>query len=91
MLLLAVALVLTFGAFFLTALRVTTRAREVAVPDVRGRAVTEATAVLAQAGLVLTVDQRRADPKIAADHVLSQDPAPGTVLRQPTRSARARQ
>ena len=82
LLLLAATLVVTFGAFFLTALRVTTRAREVAVPDVRGRAVTEATALLAQAGLVLSVDQRRADPKIAADHVLSQDPPPGTVLRR---------
>jgi serine/threonine-protein kinase len=82
LLLLAVALCVTFGAFFLTALRVTTRAREVSVPDIRGRAITEATAVLAQAGLELTVEQRRADPKVAADHVLSQDPAPGTVLRR---------
>jgi beta-lactam-binding protein with PASTA domain len=82
LLLLAALLVVTFGAFFLTALRVTTRAREVSVPDVLGRDIKEATAVLAQAGLALTVDQRRADPKIAADHVLSQDPAPGTVLRR---------
>jgi serine/threonine-protein kinase len=82
LLLLAALLAVTFGAFFLTALRVTTRAREVAVPDVRGRSMQDATAMLAEAGLVLTVDQRRADPKIALDHVLSQDPEPGTVLRR---------
>lgn len=81
-LLVAVALVATFGAFFLTALRVTTRAREVSVPDVRGRAMADATETLAEAGLLLTVDQRRADPKVPADHVLAQDPAPGTVLRR---------
>jgi beta-lactam-binding protein with PASTA domain len=80
--LLGVALSITFGAFFLTALRVTTRAREVSVPDVRGRAVAEATATLADVGLVLRVDQRRPDPAVAVDHVLSQEPEPGTVLRQ---------
>jgi serine/threonine-protein kinase len=82
LLLLAALLAVTFGAFFLTALRVTTRAREVAVPEVRGRSMQDATAMLADAGLVLTVDQRRADPKIAIDHILSQDPGPGTVLRR---------
>src|SRR5262245_23750442 len=82
LLLLAAALVVTFGAFFLTAMRVTTRAREVAVPDIRGRSMTDATTILTEAGLIVTVDQRRADPKVAADHVMSQDPAPGTVLRR---------
>jgi serine/threonine-protein kinase len=82
LLLLAAALAMTFGAFFLTALRVTTRAREVSVPDVRGRAVQEATALLADVGLAMTVEQRRSDPTVAADHVLSQEPEPGTVLRR---------
>lgn len=82
LLLLGIALVVTFGAFFLTAVRVTSRAREVTVPDVQGRSMADATAALSQAGLILAVDQRRADAKIAADHVLSQDPAPGTVLRR---------
>jgi serine/threonine-protein kinase len=81
-LLLGLALVATFGAFFLTALRVTIKAREVSVPDIRGRAQPDATSKLAQAGVELPVDQRRADEKVAADHILSQDPSPGTVLRQ---------
>ena len=76
-------LTLTYGVFFLGAMRVANKAREVAVPDLRGKSVTEATALVADAGLALKVDPvRRPDPKIAADHVLSQDPDPGFMLRQ---------
>lgn len=83
LLFLLAALCVTYGAFFLTAMRVTTRAREVAVPDLRGKSVSEASALLAREGLVLKPDpQRMPDPKVAADHVLSQDPAPGAVLRR---------
>ncbi len=82
LLLLAGLLSATFGAFFLTAFRVTIRAREVKVPDVRGAALTGATATLADAGLVLKIEARRGDAKVAVDHVLSQDPEPGTVLRR---------
>jgi len=81
LLLLAVALSITYGAFFLTALRVTTRAREVKVPDVRGKSLSAATSALADVGLALKVDLRRSDPKVPADHVLSQEPDPGTILR----------
>lgn len=82
LLLLVGLLCATFGAFFLTAFRVTTRAREVKVPDVRGAALAGATAALADVGLILKVEARRPDSKVAADHVLSQDPEPGTVLRR---------
>jgi serine/threonine-protein kinase len=77
------ALCATFGAFFLTAAKVTSRAREVKVPDVRGVSVAQATEAIARVGLVLRVDPvRRADAKVPADHVLSQDPDPGSVLRR---------
>jgi serine/threonine-protein kinase len=82
LLVLAVLLSATFGAFFLTALRVTTRAREVKVPDLTNRSLTDATAALGDVGLVMRVELRRPDPKIAADHVIAQDPAPGSVLRR---------
>jgi beta-lactam-binding protein with PASTA domain len=82
LLLLVVLLSATFGAFFLASFRVTTRAREVAVPDVRGMAVAVATARLADVGLSMRVDLRRPDPKVAADHILSQEPEPGIVLRR---------
>jgi beta-lactam-binding protein with PASTA domain len=76
------ALGITFGAFFLTALRVASRAREVAVPDIAGKSVTDATSLLGKSGLGLKVEMRRSDPTVPADHVLSQDPAPGSILRR---------
>jgi eukaryotic-like serine/threonine-protein kinase len=83
LLLLAAALSLTFGVFFLAAMRVATRAREVKVPDLRGKSVADAKTAAANLGLVLKVDAiRRPDAKVPADHVLSQEPEPGTVLRR---------
>ncbi|MEO8069959.1 MAG: PASTA domain-containing protein [Acidobacteriota bacterium] len=79
---LAVALAITYGTFFLTAMRVANRAREVAVPDLRGRSVSEANDALLATGLILKVDGRRADPKVPAEHVLTQEPEPGAVLRR---------
>jgi serine/threonine-protein kinase len=82
LLVLSGALAATFGLFFLMALRVTTHAREVKVPDVRGRSMIDATNSLAKAGLTVRVESRRADPKVPAEHVLTQDPEPGTVIRR---------
>jgi serine/threonine-protein kinase len=77
------ALVATFGIFFLASLRVTTRAREVQVPDLRGKSVIDATAALTDLGLVLRVDEaRHPDKTIPADHVLNQEPEPGSVVRK---------
>ena len=82
LLILAAALIVTYGVFFLTAMRVATRAREVQVPDLRGKSVEAARAAIEEAGLVLRIDeQRQPDIKIPADHVLTQTPPPGTVLR----------
>jgi beta-lactam-binding protein with PASTA domain len=83
LLILVAALALTYGVFFLAAMRVASRAREVTVPDVRGKSLDEATTLLAQVGLTVRSDpQRRADPKVPADHVLVQSPDPGAVLRR---------
>jgi beta-lactam-binding protein with PASTA domain len=71
-------------------MRVATRAREVRAPDLRGQAVADARTAAGKLGLVLRLDEpRRPDPKVPADHVLSQDPAPGTVLR-PQQAIRVR-
>lgn len=73
----------TFGVFFLAGLSVTTRAREVKVPDLKGRSISEAQAALATEGLILRIDEpRRADPSVPADHVLSQEPDAGAVVRR---------
>jgi beta-lactam-binding protein with PASTA domain len=83
LLILIAALGLTYGVFFLAAMRVASRAREVAVPDVRGKSLDEARTLLAQVGLTVRVDPlKRADPKVPADHVLMQSPDPGAVLRR---------
>jgi eukaryotic-like serine/threonine-protein kinase len=90
LLVLAAALAFTFGAFFLTAARVATRAREVHVPDLIGKSVADARAALSAVGLELRVDPiRRADPKVPADHVIAQDLEPNTVVRR-QRSVRVR-
>lgn len=65
-------------------MRVATRAREVKVPDVRGKSVADASALIARTGLSLRIDpNRRVDPTVPADHVLAQDPDPGAVVRRP--------
>src|SRR5207245_5081071 len=64
-------------------MRVALRAREVQVPDLTDRTANEATAIAANLGLTLKVDDsRRPDPKIAAGHVLAQDPAAGSIARR---------
>lgn len=84
LLVLAGALGVTYTIFFLAAMRVATRAREVKVPDVRGKSVAQAGAMIADAGLSLRIDPtRRVDPAIPADHVFAQDPEPGTMVRRP--------
>lgn len=82
LLILAVALGITFGTFFMTGMRVANKAREVAVPDLRGMALAEATDASGRAGLVLRLDARRPDGTVPKDHVLAQDPEPGTILRR---------
>jgi beta-lactam-binding protein with PASTA domain len=83
-LVLAGALAVTFVVFFLAAMKVATRTREVKVPDVRGKSATDAGTLIANAGLALRIDpSKRIDPQVAADHVIAQDPEPGTVVRRP--------
>ena len=82
-LVLVAGLTATFGIFFLAALGVTTRTREVQVPDLKGKSVAEAKAMISDLGLTPRIDDvRRPDRSVPADHVLSQDPGAGTVLRR---------
>lgn len=77
------ALVSTYLLFAVASMRLALRAREVPVPDLLQRTVSEATALAADHGLSVRVDDiRRPDPAIPVDHVVAQDPAPGASLRQ---------
>ena len=81
--LLGVALAATYGVFFLASLGVASRAREVQVPNLAGRSASQAEALLAQSGLKFGSDPvRRPDITVPLDHVITQDPVAGTVLRR---------
>lgn len=83
MALLFAGLFITYSVFLLAAMRVAIKAREVTVPNVQGKPVEEATQTLASMGLTVLLDPlRRADAKVPANHVLSQEPAAGAVIRR---------
>ena len=55
---------------------------EVQVPALKGMTVTEARSQTSGLGLDLDVDNRYYSADVAAGHILSQSPAPGTVVRR---------
>ena len=76
-------LVATYLLFAVTAMRVALRVREVPVPDLRNHTVAEATAMLQESDLALTVDEGgRLDPKVPAGRIAQQEPAPGAITRR---------
>lgn len=86
LLLLAAALLATYGLFAAAAMRIALRAREVVVPDLRGRTISEATAMVVESGIRIRVEEsRRLDPKVPAGQILAQEPGGGTAVR-PQRS-----
>lgn len=77
------ALLATYFLFAAAAMRVALRAREVAVPDLAGRTVNEASELLANLDLQLRVEEgRRVDPKVPADQILQQDPPANSSTRR---------
>ena len=76
------ALLLTYFLFAAAAMRLALKTREVSVPALQGHTVNEATALLADAGLRLKVeDGARVDPKIPAGQVVAQEPQAGIRTR----------
>ncbi len=87
---LGIALLVTYGVFFLASMGVAVRARNVSVPSLAGQSVAEAEASLASLGLTANLDPlRRPDLAVPANHVLTQEPGAGTTLRR-GRSVRLR-
>lgn len=77
------ALVLTYLLSAALGMRIALRTREVVVPPLSGRSVNEATAVLADAGLHLKVEEgRRLDPTVPAGQIVTQEPAAGVRTRR---------
>ena len=74
------ALIATYVLFAAASMRLALRAREVKVPDFTNRTANEATALAADLGLAIRLDDaRRLDPKVPAGRVLAQDPPAGTT------------
>jgi eukaryotic-like serine/threonine-protein kinase len=77
------ALLLTYVVFAAAAMRMALKTREVAVPELAGKTVNEASAQLAEAGLALKVEEgRKVDPKVPAGQILAQDPPAGGSTRR---------
>ncbi len=82
-LILTIALLATYLGFAAGAARVALNAREVRIPDLRGRSLNEASAQLDDLGLTLKVDEvRRSDSKIAAGRIAGQEPGAATAVRR---------
>lgn len=83
LLLLGGGLLLTYVLFAAAGMRIALKTREVVVPDLQGRSVNEASALLADSGLDLKVEEaRRLDPKIPAGQILAQEPQAGLGTRR---------
>ena len=83
LLLLVSALAATYVLFAAAAMRVALRSREVQVPDFTNRTANEVSAMAADLGLTLKVDDaRRLDAKIPVGRVLAQDPVAGSTARR---------
>ena len=77
------ALVLTFFLFAAASMRLALKTREAIVPQLNGKTVTEAGAILVAAGLNLKVEEaRRVDASVPAGQVINQDPLPGVKTRR---------
>ena len=66
----------------LTAMRLAIHGREVSVPDLRGGTPTEARRAADAAGLAVAVERSYYSSTVAEGKVLSQMPAPGSVVRR---------
>src|SRR5664279_3084596 len=77
MVLIAVAL----GAAIIT-MHFAIHGAEVQIPSLKGMTVADARSQTAGLGLNLNVDNRYYSADVAAGHILSQSPAPGTVVRR---------
>jgi beta-lactam-binding protein with PASTA domain len=82
-LLLGGALLLTYLLFAAASMRLALKTREVLVPTLTGRTVNEASALLADAGLTLKIEEgRRIDPKVPEGQIMTQEPESGVRTRR---------
>jgi serine/threonine-protein kinase len=78
---LAIALAFTAGLSALTTMRVVLKSQEVSVPSLLGRKVPDAGSLASKNRLLLRVEGKRNDPRMAADLIVEQDPPAGSLLK----------
>ncbi|MBV9341661.1 MAG: PASTA domain-containing protein [Acidobacteria bacterium] len=81
-LLMALALLIVALLSALAAMRYAIHGSEVTVPDMQGKTPAEAHRMAEESGLGLKVEREYYSSKVAEGRVLSQAPAPGTVVRR---------
>ena len=79
---LIVALVVVAMLAAITTMHFAIHGAEVQVPSLKGMTVVDARSLTAGMGLNLNVDNRYYSGDVAAGHILTQSPAPGTVVRR---------
>ena len=62
-------------------MRVVLKAQEVSVPSLLGRKVPDAGSLASKHRLLLRIEGKRNDPRMAADLIVEQDPPPGSLLK----------
>ena len=81
---LAGGLIATYLVFAAGAMRFALKTREVEVPDLRNHTANEASALTADLGLTVKVDEsQRVDQLVPAGHIISQEPVAGSTTRRP--------
>jgi len=78
---LLVGLLLTAALSAVATMRVVLTSQDVAVPALLEKRIPDAGALAARRGLLLRVEGKRHDPKVAADLVVAQEPPPGSMLK----------
>ena len=79
--LMAVALLLTAGASATITMRAILASQEVVVPSLIQKRIAEAGALSSRENLLVKVEGRRNDARVAADRIVAQEPTPGARLK----------
>jgi eukaryotic-like serine/threonine-protein kinase len=78
---LGLALLLAAGVSALLTMRSVLDTQQVEVPTLVGKLMPEAGALAGRRGLTLRVEGKRNDPRVPPDHIVSQEPPPGSALK----------
>lgn len=79
--LLGLALLVTGALSALATMRVVLTSQDVMVPSLLSRRIPEAGALAARQSLSLRLEGKRNDARVPTDHILAQEPPPGSTLK----------